>query len=428
MSNKIPPHRRGDKPGKPYAEFPLTANGNGQWSKKIRGKVYYFGAWSDPEAALNEYLDVKDDLYAGRKPRPKGGFTVVDLCDHFIAAKNRQLQGGEITPRTFHDYHQVCERVLEVIGRNRLVEDLRPEDFGKLRDKFAERMGPVSLGNEITRARVLFNFAFNDGHIDRPLCFGTVFKRPTKQVLRRERKKKGLRMFEAHEIRKMLEGAEGQLRAMILLGINCGFGNHDCASLPQAALDLKQGWINYPRPKTGIDRRVPLWPETIAALRAALDSRRQPKEEADEGLLFITKYGQRWARAKLTTETPAIEDGEAAEVRQGNGEVQTPPTSKGSVSKLVIADSISQETRKLVKRLGLKQGRSFYALRHTFETIGGEAKDQVAVDAIMGHARDDMASLYRERISDDRLRAVVQYVWNWLFGETGNTRGAGPSQ
>ena len=131
---------------------------------------------------------------------------------------------------------------------------------------------------------------------------------------------------------------------------------------------------------------------------------------------------------KLTTETPPIEDGEAAEVRQGDGEAQTPPTSKGSVSKLVIADSISQETRKLVKRLGLKQGRSFYALRHTFETIGGEAKDQVAVDAIMGHARDDMASLYRERISDDRLRAVVQYVWNWLFGETGNARGARLSQ
>jgi integrase len=130
----------------------------------------------------------------------------------------------------------------------------------------------------------------------------------------------------------------------------------------------------------------------------------------------------------LTTEAPPIEDGEAADVRQGNREAETPPTSKGSVSKLVIADSISQETRKLVKHLGLKQGRSFYALRHTFETIGGEAKDQIAVDAIMGHVRDDMASLYRERISDDRLRAVVQHVRNWLFGETGNTCRSAQSQ
>jgi hypothetical protein len=43
-------------------------------------------------------------------------------------------------------------------------------------------------------------------------------------------------------------------------------------------------------------------------------------------------------------------------------------------------------------------------------TIGGEAKDQVAVDHTMGHARDDMASAYRERISDERLRAVVEHV------------------
>jgi len=39
-------------------------------------------------------------------------------------------------------------------------------------------------------------------------------------------------------------------------------------------------------------------------------------------------------------------------------------------------DSIIQEMRKLIKELGLKEGRNFYALRHTFETIGGEAKDR----------------------------------------------------
>ena len=61
-----------------------------------------------------------------------------------------------------------------------------------------------------------------------------------------------------------------------------------------------------------------------------------------------------------------------------------------------------------MKRLGISVGRNFYALRHTFETIGGDAKDQVAVDHIMGHARDDMASVYRERISVKDLTVFVK--------------------
>ncbi len=71
--------------------------------------------------------------------------------------------------------------------------------------------------------------------------------------------------------------------------------------------------------------------------------------------------------------------------------------------------------RKLLISLGLYRHRvGFYSLRHSFETIGGESRDQVAVDHIMGHARDDMASVYRERISDERLMAVVEQVRQWL--------------
>jgi integrase len=76
---------------------------------------------------------------------------------------------------------------------------------------------------------------------------------------------------------------------------------------------------------------------------------------------------------------------------------------------------VSKETRKLLDAIRINGHRGFYALRHTLETIGGETRDQVAVDAIMGHVRDDMASVYRERISDERLKAVSDRVHRWLY-------------
>ena len=123
-----------------------------------------------------------------------------------------------------------------------------------------------------------FNYAYKQGLIDRPIVFGDGFKKPSQRVLRCERQKKGKKMFTAKQIRAMIGKAGPQLKAMILLGINCGMGNHDCAILPMSILDLKTGWLDFGRPKTGIERRCRLWPETIAALTGVLTRRREPKE------------------------------------------------------------------------------------------------------------------------------------------------------
>src|SRR5262249_21075489 len=141
-----------------------------------------------------------------------------------------------------------------------------------------------------------FKFASDNGWIDRPVTYGQSFKRPARKVIRLDKARKGLKLFSADEIRRLLGAASLQMRAMILLGINAGFGNADCGNLPQAAVDLDRGTTASPRPKTAPPRRCPLWPETVAALREAVDRRPQPKGQADAGLVFITKYGCRWAK------------------------------------------------------------------------------------------------------------------------------------
>ena len=74
---QVTPPVSANKPQKPYAEFLLTARANWQWCKKIRGKVHFFGVWADPRAALQKYLDYRDDLQAGRIPRRLSGLPTI---------------------------------------------------------------------------------------------------------------------------------------------------------------------------------------------------------------------------------------------------------------------------------------------------------------------------------------------------------------
>jgi integrase len=368
-------------------KIPLLVHSTLRWARKIRRKLHYFGA-VDPgapdfgaAAALATYHEQVGDLQAGRTPRvTPDGVTVKGLVDRFLTSKKRMLDSGEIVNRTFDDYYATGVRIADAFGRDRLVEDLVSDDFAGLRAAMARTWGPVRLGNEIQRVRCFFKFAFDEGLTDKPTRYGQAFNRPSKKMLRKARNGHGPKMFEAHEIRAMIEGAATpQHKAMILLGINAGLGNSDCANLPIKALDLKGGWLDFPRPKTAIARRVPLWPETVEALKEVLAKRRKPNNRAHAGLVFVTRKGESYK--KDTADNP-----------------------------------ITKATSKLVKDLGIHRPRvGFYALRHTFETIGGDARDQVAVDAIMGHDRGDMASVYRERISDERLRAVTDHVHAWLF-------------
>jgi integrase len=381
-STALPPP---GKPAKPYPRFPLTAHPAGYWCKKIRGKLHYFGKWEEPDAALAKYLAAKDDLHAGRKPRPDTEcVTVKDVANDFLNAKQALVNARELSPRTWDDYKLVCDLVVSHLGKARLVSDVGPDDFAPLRNRMAKRWGPHRLGAKLIQyTRSLFKHAFEAGLIEKPVRFGPGFKRPSKKTIRLNRAEGGPKLFTADEVRRLLGAAPVQLKAMILLGINAGLGNSDCGNLPLAALDLEGGWIDFPRPKTGIPRRCPLWPETRAAVKEALAHRPDPRKAEHAGLLFITKYGCSWG--KDTSDNP-----------------------------------VAKETAKLLSALGIngRKGLGFYTLRHTFRTVADEARDQPAADFIMGHESPHMSSVYRERISDERLKAVADHVRGWLFGST----------
>jgi integrase len=74
-------------------------------------------------------------------------------------------------------------------------------------------------------------------------------------------------VFTSKEIHRLFDVADVQMKAMIWLGLNCGFGCTDCAELRWSDLDLVNARVKLTRRKTGISRDLPLWPETVESLK-----------------------------------------------------------------------------------------------------------------------------------------------------------------
>ena len=386
----------------------MTPHNNGQWCKKIRGKLYFFGVWDDPDAALERYLRVATDLHAGREPRPPtlsaDAVTVKQLCNHYLTYQHRRSQSGEIGPRWFEDCRTALESLASFVGPGRLASDVSPDDFLRYRQKLLRTgltgrkgLGVYALTRAITVIRGMLKYAYEMNLIEHPIRYGKAFDRPSATLMRKSRRAavlaNGKRLFDAREVRSLIDNAQDPLRAQILLGINGGFGNTDCAYLPVSAVDWERSTIEFDRPKTGTERVVPLWPETLEALRKVLATRPKLIDKGFEHLLFLTEAGKPCVRQNVHR----AEDGD--------------------IENVVHVDTISNRFRLLLGRLGLKRkGVGFYTLRHTFRTWADEVRDQHAIHRIMGHTIPGMSGIYVEEISLDRLRTVVNHVRSKLFG------------
>ncbi len=368
-----------DQLTKPRRDFPLTPRGDGRWCKRVHGKLHYFAGTA--EEALDEWLRVKDDLLAGREARPKEGcLELAELVNQFLHHKKQMLDSGELAERTWGGYESVGKMLLAFFGRTFPAEQLRTTDFQKLRAYLAKQYGPVALGNRIQVVRMIFRYGYRSKLLAKEAEFGVEFEKPSAKTLRQVRSAKGPQLFTAEQIQSLLKAAEPHMKAMILLAINGGLGNTDLALLTANAFDLKSAWLDYPRPKTGMPRRIPLWPETVAAVREAIEKRRPAKNEADAKLLFIGARGTSY-------------------VNHTGGH------------------RVAAEFARLRDDVGLKD-RVFYDLRRTFQTVADNlSRDRDGVKAIMGHApaSGDMSAIYRQGFDDDRLQAIVNVVRDWLY-------------
>jgi integrase len=369
-----------EKPSKPRPDFPLFPHQNGQWAKKIKGKLYYFGTWADPEDAESRFKAfLCSPVQKKVVEKTFHALRLKDLSNLYLTDVARRVKNQEISISSLKNYQGLFKRFFKHTSKLLLIHEV---DWSKAARDHREGLSPLSWKSAITHWNAVFRWAVDNDLLESLPDLGPEWKKPDRKTIRRTSKQYKI-WFAADEIRSMLDHcaktSKLALRAMILLGVGSGLGNHDCASLRPQNIDLARGWLLYPRPKTGVQRRSKLWPETIAALRAYQETR----PDVDLDLVFVTQYGNKWTR-------PDEQD-----------------------------CAINREFRKVMKACGCYvAGRGFYGLRRTCATIGGESGDLAAVNLVMGHLDESTAAIYRQAISDTRLERVSETIRTWLFPQS----------
>jgi integrase len=340
--------------------------------KRIYGKLTYFTGTA--EEALEKYEKHMETL----APTEPGENQMRHMLEKYMCDQDDKRNQGQLSKTMFLQYKRMCDTIIQHFGRLRPLDSLTRDDAASLRSKICKGRSIKTQHDRINLARIVFRWGLKKDFLAKP--FHEWIENISKRTLKRYQAQRPPRTMTAKEIRALLDAAKPQMKAMILLAINCGMGNSDLADLSTGWLDLDGGWHTFPRPKTGETRKGKLWPVTVDAIRHALTVRPTPRKAEHKDRLFITRKHGVFVNADRSS------------------------------------DAIGKEFAKLVKSLGLQRPKfTFYSLRHMHETIGSGCCDQVALNLSMGHCDNSMAANYRAYIEDERLEKLADHIHRWLF-------------
>jgi integrase len=137
----------------------------------------------------------------------------------------------------------------------------------------------------------LFTWVAEHDRLDweKPKRFERVFKVKWSQMKTPEERQReqnevvsgDVQTYSSEDLSKLFHAASPRERLYILLGLNCGFTSSEIGSLArfELFLDDPQPFVHRKRPKTGVEARWKLWPETVAAIRQNL-AERNPQQLA----------------------------------------------------------------------------------------------------------------------------------------------------
>ncbi|MHC4396587.1 MAG: tyrosine-type recombinase/integrase [Planctomycetota bacterium] len=342
-------------------KFPLTLHPTGQYCKKINGKLYYFG--SDKKRALEKYLNQATWLHGSQenvqKPNNEN-MTLKQLCDKYLQYQYSKLQANDLTANHYNEQVVSLKKLMAFLGPNIEINKISALDLQNYKRKIQKSHVSVSrLNLHISIMKALFHWARKNDILEHIPNIDAISR---DKIVHNEKF-----TFDHEQISKLLSAADVKMKAMIWLGLNCGFGCTDCSELKWADLDFVNARVRLPRKKTGILRDLPLWPETVEAIE---------KVPKTGNLVFYTSRGNSFVHTIVKLDS------------SGNRRYSTQNT-------------ITTKFSRLIKKSGLNvpKGTGFYTLRRTAATIAARSGDPFAVQKLLGHADLQMATRYVQDVS-----------------------------
>jgi len=362
-------------------DFPLTVHPRGQWAKRVRGKLRYFGPLGDPEGAVALWAHEKDHLLAGMTPPGCAhGLSVKELLAAHLADVEDRIAAGKLSPRTRGEYAVLPRFFRKASLMSLPANRLGPQQFAVLQRAIEQSGRRLSSQKAvIVSIRTVFNWGQRMGLV-KGVDFGPRFTAPSINAIEAERDARApSRFIDRDLIQAALDAASPRLTVVILLGINCGFYPSDSATIPRTRihLDCPIPFHDFRRVKNGSRRMAALWPETVTAIRDYSDWHRHGRN-TQEHCLLLTK------------------DGRAMTAQNGSAQ-------------------LSEDFKQVV---ALPAGVGLGSLRHTYATVIDTVPDQAMIDLTMGHASKSLQKrVYRQLNMRElpRLKVLADTVRSWLY-------------
>jgi len=266
----------------------------GQYYVTLSGRRIYLG--TDKDQAIRRYhaMGLSSDMRFPERRQPTD-LTVKELANRFLAAQRANWQNPEATLKAYKDW---LGRFLSDYPRLRAT-DLTVEAFASWKMSPKDRgYSTESINHYLGAVRAIFRFASDTELLDKPPRLERV-----QDESRKGRARKPL--YNAEDIGALLDKADEQLKAMILLALNCGFGPKDIHDLTWDHIDSDR--VTLQRSKTGISQTCMLWPETrelLAEIRLhrqqhTAEGRKPAPDTPPDKHVFLTMFGKTWSKDSL---------------------------------------------------------------------------------------------------------------------------------